>query len=354
MDLRKRWTIYDIAREAGVSAKTVSRVINGMGGVGAETRAHIMEIIERVDYRPYIAARTLRGKRSACIGITLSTPVDTIPISQGFLIWIFEQIYRTFGVRGEYVCFDLNPFAQDGWATYARGVLESLFKACIVAGPLTSNDTVIDRIHESGVPYLVLSRLDRLPDLSSATVDYEEGAYMSTKFLLERGHRRIAMLKGFEGFQPGIERRRGYVRALEEAGIAVDDSLIRSAGFNARNIANFVHRLLADSSVTALIDCSATEDGTSLREGIRRAGRRPGEDVEIVAWTYMENTAILDEAVAHVWLPVWEAASVGLEELAQWTNGQLAGPIKVLYKPSLHTSWAGSEIRPRRLFDLLD
>ncbi len=351
----KRATIYDIAREAGVSAKTVSRVLNGKGGVGAQTRERILQIMERVHYQPHIGARTLRGGQRSSIGVTLPASTRVIPVSQGFLVWIFEELARVFGSEGEFVTFDLTPFTHEDTDDYARGLWQQLYKACIVAGPLRVDDPVAQRIHASGAPYLVLGRLDALPDLSCACVDYDEGAYLSTKFLIERGHRRIAMLKAFTGFQPGEERLRGYRRALEEAGLPWEAGLVRSVNFGARNIANVVFHLLSDPEVTALIDCSATEDASSLREGARRAGRKPGENFEIVAWTYVNDADVLHEASAHLWLPAREVASEGMERLAAWVRGEEDGPVHLVYHPVMRTESLAREVpRPKRLFAMLE
>jgi len=348
-------TIYDIAREAGVSAKTVSRVLNGKSGVAKETRARILEIMERVGYHPHIGAQSLRGPLRGCIGVALPAPMDVVPISQEFFLWLFSELHRIFGSRGERICFDLNPYAVSPKGDYARSVWEHLYSACVVVGPLAVDDTTIGRVHEAGIPYLALGRLDSLPECSGATVDYEEGAYLSTKSLLDRGHKRIAMLKAFTGYQPGVDRLRGYRRALEEADLPFEERLVRSVSFGARNIANVVYRLLADRDVTALVDCSATEDGASLREGARRAGRVPGRDFDVIVWTYTHNAAVLSEACAHVWLPVREAATEGLELLAEWFYGEREGPINVLFNPILDEDVAQKEIqKPRRLFDVLE
>lgn len=345
------WTIYDIAREAGVSAKTVSRVLNSKGGVGEKTRSRILELMQRVAYHPHIGAQALRGKQRGSIGVTLSNSLQDVPLSQGFFLWLFEEVYRVFGSKGEYVCFDVNPHAS-GYADYARGLWEKLFKACIIAGPVGVNDATLPKIHASGLPYVVLGRTDNLPEASSATVDYEEGAYISTRYLIERGHTRIAILMAFQGYQPGVERRRGYLRALNEAGIPPDEGLMRSVTFGAQNIAAVVHRLLIDREVTALIDSSGTEDATSLREGARKAGRLPGTDLEIVAWTYADDAGVLEEASAHVWLPVRESAAEGIEQLAEWLQGNRSGPIRVLYRPILSPGLQRVIIpRPKRLFD---
>ena len=348
-------TIYDIARQAGVSAKTVSRVLNGKSGVAEATRARILDIMEQVGYHPHIGARTLRGPRRGCIGVTIPAPMDQVPISQEFFLWLFNELYRIFGFQGERICFDLNPYDGSTSGDYARSVWEHLYSVCVIAGPLAVDDTIIGRVHDSGIPYLALGRLDSLPQCSSATVDYEEGAYLSTKSLLDRGHKRIAMLKAFTGYQPGVERLLGYRRALEEADLPFEERLVRSVTFGARNIANVVHRLLVDRDVTALIDCSATEDGVSLREGAHRAGRVPGRDFDVIVWTYTHNAAVLSEACAHVWLPVREAATEGLELLAEWFYGEREGPINVLFRPILDEDVAQTEIqKPRRLFDILE
>jgi LacI family transcriptional regulator len=348
----RSWTIYDIAREAEVSAKTVSRVLNKKPGVSEETRRRVLEIMERVAYHPHIGARTLRGRHNGCIGVTLPAPMNVVPVSQNVFVWLFAHLHEVFGRHGDYIGFDLNPHAASPRGDYGRGVWEQLFKAVVVAGPLPLNDPVIERIHESKVPYVAMGRLESLPELSSATVDYEEAAYLSTQFLIGRGHRRIAMLRAFEGFHPGVERWRGYMRALDEAGIAPDESLIRSVDFGVRSIANVIHRLLSDPSVTALVDSSATEDGDALREGARRAGRTPGKDFEIVTWTYNDHGTVLAEASAHVFLPVLESIAEGIEKLAAWTEDQRRGPIQLLYHAVLRTEADGSEMpRPKRLFD---
>ena len=350
---KTHWTIHDIARETGVSAKTVSRVLNHKNGVGPEVRARILHLMEEVGYQPHIGARSLRSRQNACIGVTLPSPPEEVPVSQGFLLWLFTNLYDTFGSRGEFLGFDLNPFGAEEGYDYGRGIWQQLFKACVIAGPLRVDDPVIARIHQSGIPYLALGRLDSLPECSGATVDYEEGARLSAEFLIGRGHRRIAMLGGFAGFQPGVERLRGHRRALENAGIAHDPAIIRFVGFDADGVADAVQGLLADPTVTALVDASGTENGWGLHEGARRAGRVIGRDFELLPWTYANNAAVVHEASAHLWLPVREAAAQGVELLAEGLAGHREGPIKVLHTPVIDTRPKEAEVPlPRRLFDL--
>ncbi|MBN2307970.1 MAG: LacI family DNA-binding transcriptional regulator [Candidatus Hydrogenedentes bacterium] len=346
----------DIAREAGVSVKTVSHVLNGKSGVSRATRERVQAIIQRVGYHPHIGARSLRSAKANCVGITLPAPLSEAPLSQDFFLWLFGRLIRVFGSQGEYICFDISPDSEDSGhrKDYARGLWEQLYRACMVAGPLALDDTTIERIHRWGEPYVAFGRLYSFPECSCAVVDYEEGAYLCTRFLIDRGHKHIAMLKAFSGYQPGLERRRGYLRALEEAGIEPRDQLIQSVTFRAANIANMVHRLLARREVTALIDASGTEDAAGIREGARRAGREPGKDFEILPWTYAKDASVLREACAQLWLPAWEAGAEGMDELARWFRGQREGPIHIVYPPVLQEAVPSVEVpRRSRLFDTL-
>ena len=342
-----RYTIHDVARELGVSARTVSRVLNKQAGVGQGTRKRVEAFIEDVNFHPHSGARSLRRQRLDCIGIAVTSPLHVVPISNDILTWLFFELNRIFN-DGEYIGFDMNPPPRDNQYDYARGVSEQRFGACVVAGPLRSNDAIIRRIHTVGCPYMVMGRLDAMPDISSATVDYEEGAYLSTKFLLDRGHTRIGILLGLDGFQPGVERRRGYARALEEVGIALDESLIRPATFDSDQNVRLTHRLLLDRDVTGLVESSGTEDASGLREGARRAGRLPGENLDIVEWTYTYKAKVVSEAVAHVWLPVREAASEGLELMADWFYERRTEPFQVLYRPVLYETPKDGDTAPTR------
>lgn len=346
-----RQTIHDIARQAGVSAKTVSRVLNDKSGVSPATRDRVRRLIEELRYHPHMGAQSLRGARRGCVGVTFAAPLDEVPLSQEFFLWLFGHLYRLFGAKGERLCVDQNPRNSHLCADYGRSVWDKLFSTCVVVGPLPLGDETIRRIHATGIPYVALGRLDDFPECNYATADYEEGARMATSFLVSRGHKRIALLQALSKYQPGLDRLRGYRRALEEAGLPFDERLVRPVSFDLQDIADQAYRLLADGSATGLVDASGTESAEGLRHAARRAGMTTGSDFEVVVWTYEDQVAILPEASAHIWLPVREAAAEGLELLAAWHTGQQQGPIHVLYPPTLFTEMPVIDGPvPRRLF----
>lgn len=346
-------TIRDVARAAGVSTKTVSRVLNGEAYVANSTLARVKRVMQELDYYPHASAQSLRGGRRDSIGVTFSASLDRVPISEGLLSYLFSHLYRLFGAQGMEVSFDFGPGVPSDNADYARGLWTRRFGALVVLGPMAAGDAVISRVHESGHPYLTTSGSDSLPDISSGVVDLQQAAYLSTKFMLDRGHQRIALLTSFEGYYAGAERRRGYARALIEAGFRQDETLIRGTPFVHGGISTLVHRLLMDRKITALIDSSAGQDAKGIREGARLAGRTIGEDVEVLCWTYTHNAVVMSEASAHVWVPIREALVEGLEELLAWFNGERGGPVRVLYQPTLYEGRGLEETAmPKPVFDV--
>ncbi len=340
----KAWTIHDIAREAGVSAKTVSRVVNQERGVADGTRRRVESIIEEVAYFPHTGARSLRTDTRDCLGVALPAPRSTVPLSSTMLNWLFVELDRVFGSKGNFVVFDLNPYAVENHHDYARGLWEQRYSGLVIAGVLTEDDKVIRRVHQSGAPYLASCRMDTFPECSSATIDIEEGAYLSADYLMKRGHKRIGMLKPFRNTQPGNARRRGYMRACEANGIPFDENLVRPISLQSTDVINTVFRLLSDPTVTALIDSSGGEDSASIREGTRRAGRMLGKNVDVLPWTYSHNATVLNEACAHVWLPLREAMAEGFEHLEKWFRDEAEGPVHILYRPILRETPGEDEV----------
>src|SRR5690606_11612286 len=119
MSLRRAPTIYDVAERVGVSANTVSRAFNAKTGVSSATRARILAVAEEMGYHPHIGARSLRVQREGCVGLTVPAPMDVVPLSRGFFMYLCDELYRILGARGERICLDLNPCAGGSDSDYA-------------------------------------------------------------------------------------------------------------------------------------------------------------------------------------------------------------------------------------------
>lgn len=354
--MKERFTIYDIARKSGVSTKTVSKVINNKPGVKESTREKVWAIVQETGYYPHHGARSLRGRVRNCVGVTVAPSLQQVPLSEDFLLWLFAKLSEVFSSRGAYITFDLAPrSANTLGGDYGRGVWEQVYDACLVVGPLPLDDTVMKRIDASGIPYLALGQTDAFPECSCSSVDFYKGALESTRFLLDRGHSRIALLTAFEGYQAGVDRIHGYQQALKERDIPFDSSLVAYCTASRRKQKEKLRDILSQPGVSALIESSVTEDASLLQTMAQNTGFTLGDSLECVVWTYSKETAVLPEATAHLWLPVLDCSVEGIHQLAEWMDGQRTGPIQVLHDPVLSDAPRhGTLAKPTRVSELLD
>jgi DNA-binding LacI/PurR family transcriptional regulator len=218
-------TIRDVARRAGVSVATVSRVINDSPLVVEPTRARVQAAVEELGYRLNATARNLSIGRAAAIGVVV--PFFTSPSVIERLRGVVERLGR--GERRQYdlLLFDVEaPEQRDG-------ALGDLARRDRVAGlliiSLTVNDDEVDALRRDGLPAVLVDATHaRLPRV---VIDNVEGGKLAAAHLLARGHRRIGFVGDHPtnpyGFTSSEDRRRGFRAALAQAGVEPDSSLDR-------------------------------------------------------------------------------------------------------------------------------
>lgn len=222
----KKPTIEDIARLAGVSRGTVSRVLNKRPDVDRETRAHVRRIIEEQGYAPSITAAGLAGGRNRLVGMLL--PVFTWPILADLLRGITEILKQT---PYELVLYTFN---DEDLNRDRRDVINRLLSTHLTAGLLAVYPgplfAQLNELYESGVPVVTIDDQQE-PVTPWVRADDSTGAYEAVKHLIELGHRRIAHIKGPREYLVSHDRHQGYLRALSEAGIEPDPNLMIDGDF---------------------------------------------------------------------------------------------------------------------------
>jgi len=218
-------TIRDVAERAGVSPITVSRVINDSGYVSDETRREVEAAIEELNYVPNILARSLRSKRTHTLALvitdvtnpfwtTIARGVEDKAVENGFSVILCNT--------------DEDPEKEQ---SYLEVLLQKRVDGVIIA-PVTSHGANLHSLSRLGVPYVVIDRRVEGMDTDLVTGDSVGGAYELTKHLIELGHRRIGIIAGPEQVSTADDRLAGYLKALEEFDIPVDEALIKRGQFN--------------------------------------------------------------------------------------------------------------------------
>ncbi len=212
-------TIKDIAKHTGLSIKTVSNVLHHKPYYSKETEEKVLEAVEKYGYIANANAAALRSARDKNVAI------------------IFDDMTNPFYfIMTDRIAGRLKNGGVDAtiYSTYGRsGIVDRQLAEKILSG---KTDAIVSMIafgedacrlvHRRGVPAVLLGRDGTQDGIESLFADDEQGGYMATKHLIERGHRRIIYLGAAKGLDVSERRAGGYRRALEEAGIEPDESLI--------------------------------------------------------------------------------------------------------------------------------
>lgn len=221
----RKATIHDVARQAGVSISTVSRVINNNYPVDADTRERVNQAIKDIGYYPDAAARTMRGNNSFAIGYVVSD------IANSHFTVIAKAIEEVAGRRdyGMLVCSTGGDEQRE--AEYLR-MLMSRKVSALVINATGKNDALIAQISRT-LPVILIYRQLHDPDFQGDYVgnDDFDGAYQLGKLAAENGHRRVGLICGPPRLNTGVERREGFLAALGETGIRIPESMIYYGDF---------------------------------------------------------------------------------------------------------------------------
>lgn len=210
-------TIRDVAREAGVSVATVSRVLNDSGPVSPVTSQRIREIATRMRYVPDSAARSLITRRSTTLGVLL-------PDLHGeFFSEVIRGIDQT-AQRSGYHLLVSGSHNDKGEIEAALRAMRGRVDGLIVMSPDIDSAALVANLPASS-PVVLLNCFVDGDDFDSLTIDNFGGAHAMVRHLLAAGHRRIAFIRGAERNHDAAERLRGYRAALEDGGIEWDEAL---------------------------------------------------------------------------------------------------------------------------------
>ncbi|CAN5770619.1 LacI family DNA-binding transcriptional regulator [soil metagenome] len=209
-------TIKDVAREAGVSTGTVSRVLNKRAGVRHETRETVLATVERLDYRPDVAARELSSRQATRVGLSISKASRRLtPFFMLFLEHIIAEL-QTGGYRVEEV------------PTRSDGLPERLSDAVVLFGA-HADDPRVRYLQDKDIPFVLVGHQKNVRYIMPDDFD---GGLQATNHLLRLGHREIVHVGGPKHAQVAFDRRSGYSAALEGAGLKENASFVLDGDFS--------------------------------------------------------------------------------------------------------------------------
>ena len=259
-------TISDVARQAGVSPMTVSRVINSEGSVRLATQQLVKDAIAALNYVPNRAARSLAGAANLRIGLLYSNP-SAAYLSE-FLLGSLDQASRS-DVQLVVEKCDIG----DHKIQVARHLIDGGIDGVILPPPLCDADGVLAVLEEAGTPTVVVAMGDPPEGMLAVTIDDFAAAEEMTRHVLALGHTRIGFIAGNPNQTQSARRLQGYCAALAEAGLPADPALIADGLFTYRSGLDAAEALLDGSEPPTAIfaandDMAAATVAVAHRRGL--------------------------------------------------------------------------------------
>lgn len=302
-------TLKEVAKEAGVSITTVSRVINGSNKVNGETRERVQKAMLQLDYQPNRVAQRLRtsGGRSKLLGLIIPD--------------IQNQFYSNI-VRGiedvtyghDYAVILCNSDENPNKERFYLEVLRSESVDGIILPPIHQFGEEIENLIDLGIPIVCVDRKLMRKNVDTVVIGNEKGGYDAVSHLVELGHKKIAILTSSLQFSSFAERQKGYERALKENGIEIDKRLIKEGDPRSLETARSLTEELLDldEPPTAIF---ATNNLMTLGvlEALNKHNLRIPEDISIVGFDDLPWAKAISPPLTAVKQPAYEMGKKAAE-----------------------------------------
>jgi LacI family transcriptional regulator len=308
-------TIIDVAHRAGVSIKTVSRVMNKEPTVHADTRARVQEAVTALNYRPQLSARSLAGARSFLIGLLYYDP------SAAFVAGVQQGATRGCREAGRHLV--VESLQQDGGD--ARAQIESMLAALrpdgmILTPPLCDNPLILETLRANRTPCVLISPAGEGHGMPLVRMDDVLAAEELTNLLISLGHTAIAFIEGDQS--ASVRRRQGYERALKAHRIAVDPRLVMPGDFDFDSGVAAAHKLFALARPPTAIFAANDDMALGALTAAQRLGIAVPHDVAIVGFDDSRAASLVWPALTTVRQPLAEMAMAAVAML-------LSGEVKL-------------------------
>jgi LacI family transcriptional regulator len=323
-------TLELIAREAGVSPSTVSRILNGTAKVSDDKRLAVEETIARFNFQPNLMARSLAMGQTYTIGV----------LTQFIESPFYGEALR--GIEDALAGTPYSPlFVSGHWNLQKEEARMRLLQARRVDGVIILTGRLSDQQllrYAQRLPIVVTGRHLSAPRLASVDVDDFAGARSATAHLIELGHTRIAFIAGPSDHPDASERLRGYRQALSEAGIDYLPEQVLHADFMESGGMLAINQLLESRAIFTAVFASNDQMAYGARLALYRRNIRVPEDISLVGYDDLPNSTYSMPPLTTVRQPVYDigklAAQAMLKLIAGDTADITAPPLELVVRES--------------------
>lgn len=301
-------TIHDVARAAGVSPMTVSRVVNGEKNVRDATRMAVVSAVKELQYAPNAAARSLAGAGGARIGLLYSNP-SAAYLSE-FLVGALDEASRSGAQLVLEKCEADNPAAENA---AVRKLIKGGVAAVVLPPPLCESFVVLSELQQAGIPAVSVATGRFRGDASCVRIDDFRAAHEMTRYLLGLGHRHIGLIAGHPNQTASGVRQLGFETALREADVKIDKAMIIQGYFSYRSGLAAAEKLLSRDLIPTAIFASNDDMAAAVVSVAHRKSLDVPRDLSVVGFDDTPIATTVWPELTTIRQPIAAMAEIALE-----------------------------------------
>lgn len=315
-------TLEEIGKLAGVSRSTVSRVINNHPNVSDKVRNRVERIIKETEYSPHLAARTLASQRSYVIGLVIPRSVQAFfgdpyfsRLTQGIAqaANVYDYTFSLFLLENREVEDRLIPRVT------RPGLIDGL-----VVQSTSADDKVLNRVLNGSIPYVIAGRPLEYTNVTYIDVDNVSGAGMAVDHLINLGRTRIGTITGPMAVSPGVDRKAGYIKSLQQHGLPIDENLIVEGNFTEESGYLGARQILPHKPDAFFV--ASDQMAIGVLHAIKEAGLRIPEDIAVVGYDDLAPARYADPQLTTIRQPVLRFGIAAFELLLKFIEGTVTTP----------------------------
>lgn len=319
-------TIYDIAKKAGVSIATVSRVMNNNDGISDKTRKKVLKIADDLGYHPQAYAQGLARKEKNLIMVV-------VPVLSNYF---FMEVLA--GIQDEIsnYHYDLNIFnvqSEGGMFQQVENIVKRQLADGYIFISTHLRDKELKKLETYNVPIALID--ENYPGIDSVSVDNEKGIQLAMHYFLDKGLRRIGMISGMKSSKPGEQRIEGYKKALKQAGVEIDEQLIVTGdsmyrdGFSEINGYEAMKKLLALPNPPEACFCASDIQAVGALKAMKELNCK----IPIIGY---DDITISDYiGLSTIRQPMYEMGTHATRKLVEHMRDKKLKPRQKIFEPKL-------------------
>ncbi|MGY3777335.1 LacI family DNA-binding transcriptional regulator [Isobaculum melis] len=329
-------TIKDIAKKSGVSITTVSQILNHKGTRFSErTKRKVQEAVDELGYHPNQAARSLVTSKTNSVGLIIPD------ITNPFFAEIAQGVGDTLNQLGYhlFLCNSYNDMSRE--IEHIRTLNQHLVSGILLTSVNSLESAQYQEvIQQAHFPIVAMDRYTPDHHYPYVHVDGLTGGYLATKYLIEKGHQRIACVTSKEHLYIMDERVKGYLKALAEAGLDHNYELFQ-ADLTIEGGYQLTNDLLAKGEITAVFTCNDLM-GIGIARGVLDKGLQVPQDMSIVGYDNIPLTNYIDPQLTTIAQPTYQMGQEAVYLLESMITDPKEKPESKVLQPSMierHSVW---------------